>query len=359
VSDTGVEGDAELLARSFGWFAAGADRLGSPFYAALERLLAQDVRDRGPVWRTLRTQPVRYVDDALPLRLLGGLHRMVLAGDLPELAAHYPSVGGDGDVEAAGAAVRAALDPPPAPVLDALTRPPQTNEVGRSAALVPGYLLVARETGLPLRLRELGASAGLNLLTERYRYQQDGRGWGDPASAVCFSDLWAGDGRPPLGEPARIVDRRGCDRDPLDAADPEVALTLLSYVWPDQDERFARLRAALDIARRTPPAVDRADAADWLDAQLAEPAPGVATVVYHSIFWQYLDEPTRDRIVATLGEAGRRATAAAPLAWLRLEPAERGHPAELRLATWDGSAGSGRDRLLATSGFHGGAVTWL
>jgi hypothetical protein len=130
-------------------------------------------------------------------------------------------------------------------------------------------------------------------------------------------------------------------------------------VWPGQDERFALLRAALDIARQVPPVVDRADAADWLDAQLADPVPGVATVVYHSIFWQYLDGPTRDRIVATLGEAGRRATADAPLAWLRLEPAESGHPAELRLATWDGAAGSGHDRLLATSGFHGGPVTWL
>ena len=149
--------------------------------------------------------PARRSSDALALRLLGGVHRMVLAGDAPDLARHYPSTGGDGDAAVGVVALprpRSATRPPA--VLDALTRPPQTNEVGRSASLVPGFLHVAKSTGLPLRLLELGASAGLNLRVDRYRYEQDGVGWGDPASAVRFDDLWP-DATPPLGTPATIV----------------------------------------------------------------------------------------------------------------------------------------------------------
>jgi hypothetical protein len=244
-------------------------------------------------------------------------------------------------------------------VLDALTRPPQTNEVGRSASLVPGFLTIAAETGMPLRLLELGSSAGLNLRVDRYWYEQDGAGWGDPASGVRFEDLWT-EGAPPLATPAVIATRAGCDRDPIDAADPESALTLLSYVWPDQAERLQRLRAALDVARDAP--VDLAPAAieDWLPAQLAAPVPGVATVVFHSVVWQYLPEPTRALILATLDDAGSRATADAPLAYLTLEPSvETYFPAELRLTTWPGATAVSDSRKLATSGFHFGSVTWL
>jgi hypothetical protein len=246
----------------------------------------------------------------------------------------------------------------PPQLRDALTRPPQTNEVGRSASLVPGFLEVARTTGLPLRLLELGASAGLNLRVDRYRYEQSGVGWGDPASAVRFEDLWPG-ATPPLGTPATIVSRAGCDRDPIDATRPEAALTLLAYVWPDQQERLDRTRAALDIAAGFPVDLERSAIEDWLPGQLAAPAPGVATVVFHSIVWQYLSESTRALIVAALDDAGRRATADAPLAYLRLEPTpETYFPAELRLTQWPEARGGLGSRRLATSGFHFGAVTW-
>lgn len=343
------------------WFrleAVGVEEIGSPFYGALERQMADDVETGGPTWDLLQSRADLPTDDALALRLLGGVHRMVLAGDAPELAAHYASTGGDGDAAAAWWHFRDLVATQPPAVLDALTRPPQTNEVGRSASLVPGLLQVAGETGLPLRLLELGASAGLNLRVDRYRYEQAGAAWGDPDSALRFVDLWT-DGVPPLGTPAVIAQRSGCDRDPIDAALPESALTLLSYVWPDQDQRLGRLRAALDIAAELPVDIAHATIEDWLPEQLATAAPGVATVVFHSVVWQYLPESTRALVVATLDEAGARATTDAPLAYLRLEPAPVAYfPAQLRLTVWPGAASATDSRLLATSGFHFGPVSW-
>jgi hypothetical protein len=330
--------------------------VGSPFYATLGHHMADDIDRGGPVWLLLGPHADAPFGDAYGLRLLGGVHRLVLAGRLPALARHYASVGGDGDANAAWRELRRVLGQPPPEVLDALNRPPQTNEVGRSAALVPGFLTVAAATGLPLRLLEVGSSAGLNLRVDRYWYEQEGVGWGDPASPVRLVDLW-GDGTPPLDVRATIDARRGCDRDPIDASDPESALTLLSYVWPEQGHRLAMLRAALDIARVTPVAIDRASADEWLPAQLAEPVEGMATVVFHSVVWQYLPGPVRASLHATIAEAGRRATRDAPLAYLHLEPRPEVYfPAELRLTRWPGP--EVERALLATSGFHFGEVRW-
>jgi hypothetical protein len=114
------------------------------------------------------------------------------------------------------------------------------------------------------------------------------------------------------------------------------------------------------LARDTPVDVARASIEDWLPEQLADPVAGVATVVFHSVVWQYLPAPTRALVHATLEDAGHRATAAAPLAYLRLEPkVDTYFPAELRLSSWPGAASATASLLLATSGFHFGPVTWL
>jgi hypothetical protein len=199
----------------------------------------------------------------------------------------------------------------------------------------------------------------LNLRADRDGYEQDGAGWGDPASSVRFENLWP-EGSPPLGAEAVVASRAGCDRDPIDASQPEAAMKLLSYIWPDQSQRLQMSRAALDIARRAPVDIAPAPIEEWLPAQLAEPTPGVATVVYHSIVWQYLPEATRELVVETLEAAGARATADAPLFHLRLEPAVKTYfPAELRLTSWPRVTPAEKDRLLATSGFHFGPVTWI
>jgi len=339
--------------------ATGCREMGSPFYAGLLERMIDDIEHGGPVWALLAAHANAPFQDAYALRILGGLHKIVLSGRSSELAARYPSVGGDGDVELAWPFVRALVSDPPPMLLEALTRPPQTNEVGRSIPLLGGMLVIARETGLPLRLRELGSSAGLNLRLDRYWFEQDGVGWGDPTSKVRFTEFWPG-GRELFERGAAIVDRRGCDQDPLDATTDAARLALLSYVWPGQDQRFQVLQAALDAARDFPVTIDRADAGDWLAWQVGEPEPGAVTVVYHSVFWQYLPDATRSSIITLLRAAGSRATSDAPLAWLRLEPHPQTYaPAELRLSIWPARGGIVENRLLAKTGFHLGPVEWL
>jgi hypothetical protein len=333
--------------------AAGCRHLGSPFYAGLLELMVDDVEAGGAVWTLLEPHADEPSGAAYPIRLLAGVHRAVLSGAAPALAAHFPTTGGDGDVTATWPEYRDLLASPPETVLDALRRPPQTNEVGRSASLAGGLATVARLTALPLRLLEIGTSAGLNLRLDRYWYEQEGIGWGDPASAVRFVDLWS-PARPPFEAGAVVAMRRGCDRDPIDPSGAEASLTLLSYVWPGQDARFETLRDALEIAAAVPISVDRADAVEWVPAQLAVQRAGLATVVMHSVFWQYLPADAQDSIVASLAAAGSRATADAPLAWLRLEPSASGNSLELRLTSWPG----GGEVVLAKAGFHAGPVTW-
>src|SRR4051794_3689229 len=353
--NSSIGGSPERLAEFLELESVGCELYGSRFYRDLERRMAEDVRAGGVVWDVLEPFAHEHPRAAYTLRLLGGVHRMVLCGDAPELAKHYPSTGGDGDVDAVWPAFAALLAASPPAVEDALRRPPQTNEVGRTGALVPGMLVVATETGLPLRIREIGSSAGLNLRIDQYWFGQDGAGWGRADSPVRLPAPW-GPAVPPFSTPAVIADRRGCDRDPIDATSEDAGLTLLSYVWPGQEQRFVLLRAALDIARETPVAIDQAEAASWVEAQLAERVPGTATVLYHSVVWQYLDAETRSRVTGALEAAGARATNHDPVAWLRLEPTPEAYiPAELRLTLWPG----GEERLLATSGFHGGAVNWM
>jgi hypothetical protein len=332
--------------------------LGSPFYEALCEELALDVEHDGPTAGVLAPFADAPFEAAYVLRLLGGVHRMVLGGDAPSLARHFPSVGGDGDAHAAMVVMRELLARPPLDVLHALERPPQTNEVGRSVALTSGLLVIAKHVGMPLQLREIGASGGLNLRPDSYWYEQGGSGWGNDTSPVRFVDLWRG-GVPPFFPGAEIRDRRGCDRHPIDPTSTVGALTLLSYVWPEPAERFRRAREAIELAADTPVVIDCADAGVWLPDQLDGRQSGTALVVFHSVVWQYLEHETQAVLRAHLDEAGKTATADTPLAWLRLEPHPIGYaPAELRLTLWDGNADP-HERLLATTSFHGGLITWL
>ena len=128
-----------------------------------------------------------------------------------------------------------------------LTQGVQTNEVGRSAALLGGYLEIAR-LGLPLRILEVGASAGLNLLWDRYRYETGDQAFGPADSPLAFDRPWFADS-PDLATPVEVTSRRGCDVQPISAGTADGRLRLRSFVWPDQLDRMARLDAALDHFR--------------------------------------------------------------------------------------------------------------
>jgi len=326
-------------------------RPASPLYGRVIIAVLADVRAGGECHRLLMPYAEEPPSNAVVLRFLAAVHRIVLDGRAPALAAHYPSAGGTPGpgLEAAFlTAVAQHADEVASGLVDGV----QTNEVGRSAALLGGYLVVAAETGLPLRVLEIGASAGLNLRFDRFAYEAGGQVAGDAASAVRFVEPWTGGGRPDLGVRLDVRERRGCDLRPIDPTSPEGRLRLRSYVWPDQVDRLARLEQAIDVAARVPVTVDRAAAPDWLDVHLATGRPGVATVVTHSIVMQYLSPHEQERMFAALGGAGIRATRRAPLAWLRMEAA--GRTAEIRLTMWPG----GRRRVLGTSNYHGPPVDW-
>lgn len=329
---------------------AGCENLGSPLYARLLRELLDDYRAGGLAAELLDGRSDRPVHDAVPLRLLGAVHRIVLRGDAPELAERYPSAGGTDDggplLERFWAAVRRHRDE----VEAGMGRTVQTNEVGRAAVLVGGFSLLSQRFGLPLELLEIGGSAGLLTRWDGYRYETPAATLGDPAAPLRFDDVWI---TPPPLHPVDVARRRACDVAPIDATDDEGRATLLSFVWPDQMARFARLRSALDVAAGWPVTIDRADAGEWLTRQLGRRRSGVTTVVYHSIVWPYLSTDTKRTVRAALAAAAESASSSSPLAWLRMEPA--GIVADLRLTSWP----SGEEELLATAGYHGAGIDWI
>ncbi len=328
-------------------------RLGSPLYAHLLEEVAGDLLAGGPSCDVLAGHGGDPLASALALRLLGAVHRLALEGRAPAVAAHFPSLGGDAVRDDAWPAVRALLTERGDVVRTLLARPVQTNEVGRSAALLGGFVRIAAETELPLALVELGASAGLNLRWDCFHYAADGTTWGDPTSPVRIACDFTGP--PPRHDVAvRVVARDGCDAHAIDPTTDDGALTLQSYVWADQTERLALLRAAIEVAHTVPARVERADAADWIASRLAARRTGVATVVYHSIFWQYLAQDTRAAVTDAILTAGAAATPQTPLAWLRLEPVGREGPFEVRLTSWPG----GHERRLGESSPHGRQVRW-
>jgi hypothetical protein len=325
--------------------------LGSPFTARLCGVIAERLDRSAPFGRAVLdwSGNPRGAADALPMRVCGALHALVRAGGAPALAALYPPTPLP-DEDRLWDALQPTLDQPA--LLPWLNRPPQTNEVGRSAVLMGGLLVVAAAPARPIELLELGASAGLNLNLDRYRYDLGGLRVGDPASPVGLAPDW--DGPPPPQGEVTVGARRGVDLNPLDArSDRE---KLLAYVWPDQRERLARLEAAVDLARAHPPPLDRGDAADWIEARLGESqAEGTTRTVLHSVAYQYFPRAARLRIQRAMEAAGGAATRFRPLAWLRfeLDPGEKEY--SLRLRLWPG----GRDRHLAWCHPHGTWVRWL
>lgn len=372
----------EALARKLEKQAEGCGQLGSPLYEHLLSEAAADVRAGGPTLDVLEPFAAEPPGAALALKLMGSVHRLVLERAAPELATFYPNVGGSGSPEHAWPVFQDLLREHRDAIVDGMARPVQTNEVGRSAALLGGFLAVGRRTGLPLRLLEIGSSAGLNLRWDHYRYGSGDEGWGPAASPVRFAPFRPA---PPLDADVTVASREGVDPDPLDPASPADRLTLCSYVWPDQEARWTRLKGAFEVAASVPAIVEQGGGAAWLEERLRTPAPGMATVVFHSIVMQYVEREERARIVSLMQQAGDAATAQAPLAWLRMEPPlshlgrffasedersdvhewlfpeapqpEATHEdlAVVSLTPWPG----GRTRVVARAGYHGDPVVWL
>ena len=343
---------SEAVRHAFRQQAQACEMLGSPFTARLSHLLAERLQPGNAVAERILNWPgdPSPLADSVPLRIAGCLHALVLEGRDAGLAAVYPPNVVDEDSLWRAVALACAIHE--GFILDRLNSAPQTNEVRRSGALMPGFLLLGTMFGKPLVLSEVGASAGLNLQWDRYRYQLGGQEWGEPSSPVLINPDWQGEA-PPKGA-ITITERAACDLNPNDASQPEQRLRMLSYIWADQMDRLERTRAALDLAARHRLSVDKADAIEWLPRRLGRPFPGKLHVIFHTIAWQYLPKALQEKGDALIAEAGVHATAEAPLARLSLEADGTSDGASLRLQIWP----SGEQREIGRADFHGRWVKW-
>jgi hypothetical protein len=301
----------------------------------------------------IRTWPGLPLEDAMPLRLAGGFHHLLLTCADARLEPVY--TGAIDDQAAVDAIVLAVTAQHDARLVRWLDSPPQTNEAGRSASFMAGLKWLSPRIGPRFELNELGASAGVNTMMDRYWYDLGGVTAGPADSPMRIVPEWRG--APPPDSRVDIVAISGCDQAPIDLSDPDAALRVAAYVWPENQERMVRIRAAIALAAERAPDVVRADAADWVERRLAADHPdGVARVFHHSIVWQYIPAERRQRIAAAIEAAGARATADRPIAWMMLETNRETFRHELRVRHWPGD---GEWHLLGQAQAHGAWVEWF
>ncbi len=346
------ETPTERTARLLRLQGAACRSLGSPLYAGLLDHAAADLLAGGPVAAVLDGHLTDPGPSAVALRMLGGAHALALSGRAPDLAACYPSAGGTVPPEGSTRgwqALRHTLAEHRDELSTWLDHPPQTNEVGRAAALLGGLRQLAAEAQLPIHLIEVGASAGLNLRADHFCVPGDAGSYGDRSSPVLLTGGWQGS--PPPAAEIEVISRTGGDLDPVDPLSAAGQLKLTAYVWPDQAGRLSRLRGALELAAQVPAELRRESASETLaSAALTE---GSWTVLWHSIFRQYLDAGQRADLATRIEALAATATASARFGYVYLEQSRDG-PCKVALTTWPG----GRWRVLGTSPAHGLPVHW-
>jgi len=358
------------LAALFSQQSDAARENGSPLYADIARTAALDLSGVSALTDLLEPWARSRAGDMLPLRVLGAAHRLVLERAAPALAMWFPSVGGVAPTNAAGrgacyAAWVEALLAHRSRVPALLASPPQTNDPGRGAGLSGMLAIVADTWAMPIRLHELGTSAGLNLRADLMRLVWSGGSSGPPDSPLTLHDAWRGGPMPP-GTVPDVIERVGCDLAPVDVATTEGRLLLTSYTWPDQPARFERLRAAYELATSAPVELRHADMIDHLRS--LSPVPGTALVIWHSSTWMYLSAADRVEAQAQFERLGRLARPDAPVVHIAREyVGERLHARFAVVTQWWPAPQNhvaqgfraGNAIQYADSPAHGLPVTWM
>ncbi|HEX2194481.1 MAG TPA: DUF2332 domain-containing protein [Candidatus Limnocylindria bacterium] len=343
---------------------------GSAVYAALCEALADDPHRAA---LALAARPAFRG----PLILLAAVHHLLLSGVPAPLAAYYPSVAGDAARPVDGGlypAFAAFVDEHRDEVLRLVaTRSTQTNEARRTVVTLPALGLVHQRDRRPLALLEVGASAGLCLLPDRYGYRIGALVAGDPASPVQVDCEVRGDLVPPVPPVVPpIAWRLGVDLNPLDVRDPDTRGWLRALVWPEHRDRLALLDAALGVAGHDPPAVTRGDLVDDLPRLVARAPHDAILVVTSTWTLAYLDPEER---LAFIDGLGREAASARRDIWLvagegrsvlaSLElgvaeaPADGSYGGSMLSLHRFGADGRTEHRLLAETHPHGRWIRWL
>ena len=298
----------EAVARTFHLFARNeAPQLDSPLYAELCYGVAGDPELLEIARQTPSEQPP-------PNMLLAAVQYLLLRGVEHPLRAHYPALSGEPrPLEPTFPLFRDLVLAHREEILGLVsTRRTQTNVIRRCACLLPAFASIANASRQPLALLDLGASAGLNLNFDRYRYAYRTGGrevlrWGDASSPVALSaDLRGHESLPGLPAAIPVGWRRGIDLDPIDVEDENAVLWLRALIWPEHAERHARLQAAIAIAREQPPEVTRGDAVELLPELLEQAPDGTALIVYATHALYQLSREGVARILDTLREHAAR-----------------------------------------------------
>jgi hypothetical protein len=348
-----AEAGEGAVARAFANQVAYCEANGAPVTARVVRAIGAVVDSDASIAlvERIRRWHGAPLADALPLRVAGGIHALHLSGTEERLAPIYADLYADD-----AAVLREVMETREAELLPWLDGPPQTNEAGRSSNFVAAMLWLAGR-GLPpvFECLEIGSSAGINLMLDRYRYDLGGVVVGPDDAAMRFAPEWTGP--PPPDRPIRFASLEGCDVAPVELTDPAQALRLRAYIWPEHTVRFERMEAAIAAARERAPQVARMNAADFVESRLARPqAEGTTRVLMHSIVWQYVPEDQQARVTAAMEAAGAAATPERALAWVRVEANRSVHRHELTVRYWPGGAD---EALLARSHAHGAAIEWV
>ncbi|MBB3033236.1 DUF2332 domain-containing protein [Alteriqipengyuania lutimaris] len=345
--------DIVSIPEAIEWQARHAEEAGAPGTARVIRALLSLEDSNAATARRIFGWQGLSLRDAMPLRIAGGLHYLLLSGEEPRLADVYAGrISDQGQVDAL---VRETLERFDAVLMPWLDGPPQTNEAGRSSSIMAGLCWLAGKVQPRFEMLEIGASAGINTMMGRYRFDLGGVAVGPSGSRMAIAPEWRGDA-PPATDP-QIVDARGCDVKPVDLADPDAVLKLKSYVWPEARQRMARIDTAAAMAERMPPEIDRERAGPWVEEALARPQEdGVTRVLFHTIVWQYVPEGEQAAIAAAMEKAGEAASEDKPLAWLSLETNRETFRHELHARYWPSG---GESQLLAHAHPHGEWVEWV
>lgn len=338
--------------QAIAWQADHAEKADAPRTARVVRAELAILDTGTELGRRMAEWPGLSLEDAMPLRVAAGLHWLYLSGADLRLGPVYDgSLADQATVDHIVARLAVEWD---AVLTSWLDSPPQTNEAGRSASVMGGLLWLSQRLGPRFEMNEIGASAGVNTMMERYRYDLGGVQVGPPDSPMRIVPRWRGD--PPPACEVEIVAIRGSDIAPVNLADPSEALRLKAYVWADAQERMGRIEAAARLAVKKPPLLERKDAGAFVAERLASPQEaGVTRVLYHSVMWQYLPEVTRRSITAAMEQAGTQATTERPLAWLALETNRQTFRHELTVRYWPGGA---EPAILSEAHPHGAWVEW-
>lgn len=327
-----------------------ARRTGSELYARLTAAIAEDESLKALAARAQKGQPHANM-------ILAAVHFLLLRGADHSAKRFYATLGGTANAQE---------DDPFPDFRDFVhahegeiahlirSRVTNTNEVARSSVLHPGFRAVAKACGEPLHLIEIGPSAGLNLIWDRYgvRYTRDGSVVASisPGAELVLDCELRGGGIPPAGKTPAVASRVGLELNPVDLASRDDRDWLRALIWPDEVARMKRLERALMLVEEVKPEIRGGDALELLPDALAAVPANEAVCVYHTIAVYQFSEQMREALESILTVAGLRR----PVERLSLE--QNGLDVELSSIRY--ADGVRNEKVLAISHAHGRWLEW-